>query len=179
MSDERKKKVRPEKESVVSEFREYLDSSSYFLLLDYQGLSVGQLNDLRGRLREHQARFQIVKNRLLRHVVQEMGFDSITDQLTGPTGVIFGEGDVGGVTKTLKKFISELDRDNAKAGAMGSSALTAGDIAELASLPSKQALHAMVVGTLAAPMSQLVGVLNQKVASVVYLLKAIEDKKQN
>lgn len=178
MSDE-PKKIRPEKEALVSEFREHLGSASYFLLLEYQGLTVGQLNDLRGRLREHQARFHIVKNRLLRHVVQEMGLDAITDQLTGPTGVIFGEGDLSGVAKTVKKFIGELERDNAKCGAMDGSALSAGDIAELASLPSKEELQAKVVGTLAAPLSQLVGVLNQKVASVVYVLKAIEDKKQD
>ncbi|MDA0322007.1 MAG: 50S ribosomal protein L10 [Verrucomicrobia bacterium] len=177
MKDEARN-VRPEKESVVEEFREHLGNASYFLLLDYKGLTVGQLNDLRARLREHQARFHIVKNRLLRHVVRDMGLESVTDELVGPTGVIFGEGDVSGVAKALKKFIGALNRENARAGAMGELALTAADISELAALPFKKELQAMVVGTLAAPMSQLVGVLSQKTASIVYLLKAFEDKKQ-
>lgn len=177
MSGENGKRIRPEKNSIVAEFRQYLDASSYFFLIDYKGLSVGQIDDLRSRLREHEAEFHVVKNRLLKRVIEDLSLDGVGNSLSGPTGVVFGDGDIGATAKVIKRFLTETDLDGAKAGAMGSRVLSSGDISELADLPSKHEMHAIVVGTLAAPMQQIAGVMHQKIASVVYVIKAIEEKK--
>ena len=91
---------------------------------------------------------------------------------------MFGKGDVAQTAKVLKDFIKENEKPVIRLGAMQGVALTAAEIVQIATLPSREQLLSQLVGVLAAPMSQLVGVLNQKVATIVYVLKAIEDKKQ-
>jgi large subunit ribosomal protein L10 len=85
--------------------------------------------------------------------------------------------DVVQAAKTLKKFNSANGMPQVKAGYMGNVYLTSAEIDVLAELPPREVLLAQVVGTVAAPLSRLVGVLQQKVSSIVYVLKAIENKK--
>ena len=91
---------------------------------------------------------------------------------------IFGNGDVVIAAKILKDFIKENELPVIKVGTMQGVILSRADIEQLASLPSRETLLAQFVGVLAAPMTQLVGVLQQKVASLVYVLKAAQEKKQ-
>jgi len=82
------------------------------------------------------------------------------------------------VAKVIKKFTAVNQKPLIKGGLVEGKAVSADDVVELAKLPSKDVLRAMLLGTLQAPCSQLVGVMNQKVASLVYVLSAVKDKKE-
>lgn len=171
--------MRPEKESIFAEIKSKVDDSVFLIIADYTGLTVGKTDLLRQRLLKADAKVQVVKNRVLGHIAKDAGFGAIRDHLTGPSAMVYGKGDVSQVAKILKEFIKEHERPVIKVGALEGVVLTAADVEQLASLPSRETLLSMVVGTIAAPMSQLVGVFQQKVSSLLYVLQAAADKKGN
>lgn len=170
--------MRPEKESIANELKERLSDSEYFILADYKGLTVEKTRELRDKLHETSARMLVVRNRIMNHVSTEHGLEGLAPGLSGPTAMVYGSGDLVGTAKVLKDFVTENERPVVKLGALDGRILTAKEIDELASLPSREQLLAMVVGTIAAPLSQMVGVLNQKVASLVHVLNAVKVKKE-
>jgi len=171
--------MRPEKESIISEVREKMTDSVFVIIADYQGLTVEKTDVLRKRLLKADARIQVVKNRIISHIADDAGLGAMRDHLTGPSAMVYGKGDVSQAAKILKEFIKEHEKPVIKVGALEGVVLTAKDVEQLASLPSRETLLSMMVGTLAAPMSQLVGVFQQKASSLLYVLKAAADKKSN
>jgi large subunit ribosomal protein L10 len=121
---------------------------------------------------------RVVKNRMFRHVARELNYD-LEDSLRGPSAMIVGDGDVVEAVKILRDFIKENTLPVVKIGTLEGVILSAEDIKKLAELPPKPVMQGQLVGTIAAPLTQLVGVMQQKIASVVYVLKAIQDKKEN
>lgn len=170
------RKLRPEKQAMADEVRENVSGALYLLLADYKGMSMPETDEFKKQLRGAQARVQVVKNRMLSRIAGETGCD--LGKLSGPTAVIFGEGDVVEVAKILKNFSSGKEAPSVKGGVLEGSVLSAADVMELAGLPGKKELQAKLVGTLAAPMTQLAGVLNQKVCSLLYVLNAVKEKKE-
>lgn len=171
--------MRPEKESIISELRTKMSDAVFVIIADYQGLSVEKTDQLRQRLLKADAKIQVVKNRVLGHIAESAGLGGMRDKLTGPSAMVYGKGDVSQVAKILKDFIKENEKPVVKVGALEGVVLTAADVEQLASLPSREQLLSMMVGTLAAPMSRLVGVFQQKAASLLYVLQAAADKKGN
>jgi len=171
--------MRPEKESIISELRTKMSDAVFVIIADYQGLSVEKTDQLRQRLLKADAKIQVVKNRVLGHIAESAGLGGMRDKLTGPSAMVYGKGDVSQVAKILKDFIKENEKPVVKVGALEGVVLTAADVEQLASLPSREQLLSMMVGTLAAPMSRLVGVFQQKPASLLYVLQAAADKKGN
>lgn len=171
--------MRPEKESIIEEIRGKVSDSVFVIIADYQGLSVSKTDQLRQKLLKADARIQVVKNRILGHVANDAGLGAMRDVLTGPSAMVYGKGDVSQAAKILKEFIKEHEKPVIKVGALEGVVLSAADVEQLASLPSRETLLSMVVGTIAAPMSQLVGVFQQKASSLLYVLQAAADKKGN
>lgn len=169
--------MRPEKKSIYDEISTRVTDSEYLLVAEYKGLKVDQISDLRRQLRKGGARMQVVKNRLVRLIARGKGWDKIEPSLKGQSAIVTGKNIVQ-AAKTLKEFKSASGMPQVKAGYMGNVYLSSAQIDALADLPSREVLLGQVVGTVAAPLSRLVGVLQQKVASVVYVLKAVEDKKK-
>jgi len=95
----------------------------------------------------------------------------------GQTAIVFGDGDAAEAARVIRQFVQETRQLSAKGGILQGRVMGPGDLEQLANLPSKEVLRAQLVGVLAAPMQRLAGVLRSKVASIVYVLKAIEDKK--
>lgn len=173
---EKSKKIRPEKESVVREIGTRVASAKYVFLVDYTGMNSGRTIELRRRMRKCGARYQVVPNRLFKQATKG-GVDHGV-QLAGPTAMIVGEGDVVETAKTLLAFVKEAEKPVVKGGAVEGKLIGADQIKALASLPAKPVLQAMLLGTLQAPMRNLAGVLGQKLASLVYVLKAVQEKKE-
>jgi large subunit ribosomal protein L10 len=172
------KNIRPEKQAMAAELKGKISGSLYVLLADFGGMNMPATNDLRGQLRAADAEFHIVKNRVFATVAKGVGLDLSDDLLKGHTGMITGSGDVVEVAKLLKKFAKGSESRSLKGGAFEGKCLSASDVDALAELPPKQVLQSMLVGTLAAPMTNLVGVMDQKVASLVYVLAAVQRKKE-
>lgn len=167
--------MRPEKESIAAELKDKVDSAVFVILTDYKGLNMAQTDNLRSKLFEAGARFQVVRNTSLKIAVED---EKLHEGMVGPSAMVYGDGDVVQVAKTLKDFIKENKLPTVKIGSLSGAILSQQDIDDLAGLPSRDALLGQVVGTIAAPLTGMVGVLNQKLCSLVYVLKAIEAKKQ-
>ncbi len=171
------KKIRPEKASVLAELSGRAKDASYIFFADYTGLKSGPTLELRRRLRGAKARMQVVPNRMFRKAMGETRATPHAQLLKGPTAIVVGQGDAVEAAKTLSEFSKEFKVLTLKGGEMEGRPLSAGDVAALAGLPSKPVLQAMMLSTLVAPMRNLAGVLQQKIASVVYVLKAAAEKK--
>ena len=170
--------MRPEKEAIAREIKEQLAGATFAILTDFTRMDTAKTALLRRKLRETEARFQVVPNRLFRVVAKELGYAGIEAGLKGPTALVYGAGDVAATAKALREFIKGNNKVPAvKLGHMDGAVLRPEDIEALATMPPKMVLQGMLVGTIAAPMSNLVGVMSQKLASLVYVLKAVADKK--
>jgi large subunit ribosomal protein L10 len=171
------KKIRPEKEAIVSGLRKTLEDVSYIVLVNGSGLNMEATDDLRARLANQDADMQVVKNDFVRIATQGTVLEEGCANLEGPTMLIIGRGDPSAIAKEIKKFHAEKGVPVVKGGQLGTQVLTAADVEAIASIPPREVVLAQVVGTIAAPMTQLVGVMNQKVLSLLYVLKAAADKK--
>lgn len=169
--------MRPEKQAIVAEIKQEMADATFIFFTDYTRMNTEQTMTLRRKLRELDARFQVVPNRLFRVVAGELGMEGLDPALKGPTALVFGAGDAAATAKAIKEFIKAEKVLVVKLGRMDGEVLSAADVDRLATMPSKKTLQGMLVGTLAAPMSNLVGVMSQKLASLVYVLKAAAEKK--
>jgi len=170
--------MRPEKTAIVRELHDQLEKATYVLLADYHGLNVSQIAELRGKLRPLDSEFHVVKNTFFGLAAKELGWEGLDSLLSGPIAAVTGAGDVTEAAKALKDFVKANGKPVARGGVLDSKVLTAAEVEALASLPARPVMLGQLVGTVAAPLSQLVGVMNQKVLSLLYVLKAVEEKKQ-
>lgn len=170
--------MRPEKEAIVREIKEQLSGATFAILTDFTTMNTMKTAALRRKLRETNAHFQVVPNRLFRVVAKELNYTGIEAGLVGPTAIVYGAGDVAATAKALREFIKGNNKvPVVKLGHLDGAVLTAAQVEVLATLPPKKVLQGMLVGTIAAPMANLVGVMSQKLASLLYVLKAAADKK--
>ncbi|MFW5802835.1 MAG: 50S ribosomal protein L10 [Verrucomicrobiota bacterium] len=175
--------MRPEKQQLAEDIRQYIEPSTFVFLFSYKGLDVDQFNDLRARLAEQNAECHVVPNRLLRIALRDTDAQILADrQLQGETAMITGGGDAVAAAKTLSSFIKEKDNEQVavKYGALAGQELSAADVASLASLPSREVLLAQLLGVLNGPARNLVGVLSAAKSGIVYALKAhLNNKEQS
>lgn len=171
------KTARPEKISFVAEIGERIRNAEFAMLVDYRGLTVDKLTELRQQLRQQKSRLTIVPNRFLGIAASAQGVEGLAPCLEGPTALVTGRGDVTEVAKVIAAYAKGNPLLKVKGGVIGRAVIPAGDVESLAKLPARPVMLGMAVGTIAAPMMGLVGVLNQKACSLLYVLKAIEQKK--
>jgi large subunit ribosomal protein L10 len=169
--------MRPEKIAILEEYSNSLDSADYVIMANCTGMTMEQFDELRAKLRENNGKLQIVKNKIYAKAVTDQGKSFIDSSLIGPTAVISGEGDVTVVAKAIKNYVKSAGLPVVKGGILGDKALSIVDVKALADMPSREIMLGMFVGTVAAPMTQLVGVVNQKLLTLLYVLKAVADKK--
>ncbi|MGH9184154.1 MAG: 50S ribosomal protein L10 [Acidimicrobiales bacterium] len=167
---------RPEKVAVVEEVRERLSSSPAVILTEYRGMRVSELAELRRALRRVGAEYTIYKNRLVRLAVGELGLDGVEELLTGPTAIAFAGGDVVEVASTLRDCARATPALVVKGGLLGERLLTAGEARALADIPPRPVLLARLAGGLAAPLSQLAGLLSALPRNLAYGLRALVDQ---
>jgi large subunit ribosomal protein L10 len=168
--------MRPEKQAIFEEINSQISGSSFVIVAEYRGLKVEQFSDLRRQLHKVGAKIQVVKNRFLRVMTRDKGWSGLESSLKGQSAIVTGV-DVVKAAKTIKLFNKANGLPLVKSGVMGNMILTSAQIGALAELPPREVLLGQVVGTVAAPLSRLVGVMKQKVTTIVQVIKAIEDKK--
>lgn len=173
---------RPEKVAVVDEVRERLDETSAAILAEYRGLSVGQMAELRTRLRGAGGEIKVYKNTLVRFAARDLGLE-IEELLTGPTAIAFvtekptgDAGDAVEVAKVLKDFGREFPALVVKGGVLGDKLLSADDTRALADVEPREVLLAKLAGAMAAPMQQFAGLLQALPRNLAYGLKALIDQ---
>lgn len=163
-----------DKERVVSELAERLKTSPTLIVADYRGLTMPQIDALRGQLLEHGARFAVVKNTLTRRAAEAAGAEMLLTMLEGPTAIAFleSDGDPVAVAKALSTAARETQVLVIRGGIMEGRAITGEDVQSLAKLPPTDVLRAQVVGAIAGPMSMVVGLFNAPLRDLVGVLQA-------
>lgn len=169
--------MRSEKISILNEIIERVKEAEYCFILNYGGLKVTQLTDLRKQLVPHNARALVLKNTYLGRLASEAGWGDVSAMMSGPTALISGSGDVAEVAKLLMAFVKANNKAEIKGATLEAAVLSETDVQELSKLPSKDAMRGMLLGTLQAPASSFVRVLNAPLLDMLYVLKAYADEK--
>ncbi len=168
---------REEKAAVVEEIAGDLGSSEAIFAMDYRGITVAQIAELREKLRPTDTRLRVAKNSLSERAADQAGVTEIKSLLLGPTALAFVKGDAAAAAKVLSDTARALRGPLAfKGGFMSGSVLSAEQVEAIAKLPSREVLNAQLVGTIAAPISGLARTLNALIAGVAIQLGQIRDQ---
>jgi len=169
--------LRKDKEAVIAEVAQLLAGTENLFVSDYRGLTVEQLTELRGKLRESGATFKVVKNTLGGIAADRSGRENAKELLTGPTAVTFCGEDLVAAAKALADFARTNPQLEVRGGLLDASLIDAAGVKTLASLPSRDVLLAQVVGTIAAPMTGLVTVLQGTIGGFVRALNQVAEQR--
>src|SRR4051812_15975697 len=165
-----------QKAAAVAEIAQNIQESDAVFAVDYRGLSVPQAAELRAKLREADARFQVVKNTLTLRAADQAGAESLKELLVGPTALTYVFGDAAAAAKALRDYARATELLPFKGGLMDGNALTADDISAIARLPSREQLYAQLVGVVAHPIAGLARTLNQLIGGLAVALGQIQEK---
>ena len=168
--------MRAEKTNIGKEYLSRLNSSPFFIVVDYTGLKVAPMTELRRRLHKASAEVHVVKNSIFRVAAKESGIADLAGQLAGQIAIVTGQKDVTAAAKVLKTFGSEFDKPKVKFGFLNSKRLESADLALLADLPSLEELRAKILGVLNAPAQKLVAVINTPGSQLARVIKAKSEK---
>ena len=164
---------RDQKSAVIDEIAGQLQESDAIFAVDYRGISVDQVAELRTKLRAADARFRVVKNSLSERAADQAGMDTLKPMLVGPTALALVKGDAAMAAKALNDTARQLNLLEFKGGVLNGSVLSADDVRSIARLPSREVLYAQLVGTVAAPLTGLARGLNALIAGIAIQLQAI------
>jgi large subunit ribosomal protein L10 len=165
---------RSEKERVVAELVDRLRSTETLIVADYRGLSVTEINKLRGELLEHGAKFTVVKNTLTKRAAEEAGADSLLALLDGPTAIAFLEtdGDPVAVAKALSAAARETKVLEIRGGILDGQQIGEDDVKSLATLPPTDILRGQLVGAVTGPLMAVVGLFTAPLRDLVNVIDA-------
>jgi large subunit ribosomal protein L10 len=163
-----------DKERVVAELTEKLRTADTLIVADYRGLTMPQIDTLRGRLVEQGATFTVVKNTLTRRAAEAAGADQLLALLEGPSAIAFieADGDAVAVAKALSDSARETRVLALKGGVMQGRTITGEDVESLAKLPPLDVLRGQVLGAVIAPLNAILGLVNAPLQNLYGLIDA-------
>jgi large subunit ribosomal protein L10 len=166
-----------QKQAVVAEVSAQLSQAQAVILAEYRSLRVGEMTSLRKRARTAGIYLRVLKNTLARRAVAETPFKGLSEKMVGPLAYGISSDPVA-VAKVLHEFARENDKFVIRAGAMPNVMMTPKEVADLARMPSRQELLAMLLGTMQAPIAKFVRTLNEVPGKFVRTVAAIKDQKE-
>lgn len=170
--------MQEEKNYLVQEIGEWLDQSNYVFFADFTKVTVAETEELRKILADHGAEFHVVKNRILKIAAKDREFAVDESQLTGPTAIVVGGNAAPSVAKSLEKFFKDKQKLQLKGGVLDKGAISAGQISDLAKLPSEEVLKAQLLGLFNQPATMLVRVVQAVPQGMLNVLQAKVDKEK-
>jgi large subunit ribosomal protein L10 len=164
--------LKAKKEQVVAELVERLRRTQSLIVTDYRGLTMKEIDDLRTRLLEHGARYQVVKNTLTRRAAEEAGADALLALLDGPSAIAFiqADGDPVAVAKALADASRTTRILAIRGGLLEGRPVGEEDVRSLATLPPREVLQAQLVGALQGPLAMVVGLFDAPLRDLVSVL---------
>jgi large subunit ribosomal protein L10 len=166
---------RDQKAQAISEIAASLSSTDTVIATAFHGLSVREVEDLRGKLREADGRFQVVKNTLARRACAEAGTETLVEYLDGQTALVWAQGDAAAIAKALSTFGKATeDRLTMKGGILDGAPITAAELKQLAALPPRDELLARLVGGVASPLQGTANALGSLISGMARALGAYQ-----
>ena len=169
--------TRAQKQEELTQLETGFKGSESAILIDYRGLNVPQVTDLRRQLKAAKASYKVVKNTIAKRALKGTSFEVLEKFFEGTTAVAYTSTDPVALAKTLTTFGKTAPTLQIKAAVVQGRAVKPAEVAELAALPSKPELYARLLGTMNAPLVQLVTVLNAVPRDLMNLLAAAEKKR--
>jgi large subunit ribosomal protein L10 len=167
---------REEKSAAIKEIAAEIEGSEAIFAVDYRGISVPQAAELRSKLREADASFRIVKNRLTKIAAEQAGEERLAALLQGPTALTFVRGDTAQAAKAITTFNKEHDVLTYKGGFMEATSLDEVAFKSIAKLPSREVLNGQLAGVVASPLTGLVRGLGSMIQGLALQLGQIAEK---
>lgn len=166
------------KKAIVEEIKEKVNESEAVVLVDYRGLNVDELTELRQECREAGVDYKVYKNTLMRFAFKDAGFEEFNEYLVGPNALAFAYDDPVQAAKITSDFSKDHEDLEIKAGIVNGKIIDVNEVKALADLPSRETLIAQVLSGLNSPITGLVNVLQGNIRNLAHVLNAIKDKKE-
>lgn len=156
--------VQPLKKSIVSELKVRLESAKAIVLVDYKGINIEEVDQLRKRFRKNDVDYFVQKNTLVRIALNELGITELDSHLVGPTGVAVCKSDEISAAREMANFVTEVMEDKPfptfKAGFIDGVLYLKEDLSKLSKIPSRDVLLARMFGSMKAPISSFVRLID-------------------
>ena len=169
--------ARPEKEAAIEELKSNIKNCTVAIMSKYQGITVAEVTELRSKLREENVTFKVFKNTLAKRALDELDLSEASAYMDGPTVWAFCEDPVT-PARILKQFSKNVQAISMEGGILEGKVIDAEILNNLAGLPSRDQLIAQVVGTIAMPLRNLVGVMSAVPRSMVNVVEAIRKQQE-
>jgi large subunit ribosomal protein L10 len=168
--------TKTEKEHELNQLGVAFGAAETAILVDYRGLNVPQVTELRRQVRAAHGRYRVVKNTIARRAVRDTRFEPLTPFLKGTTAVAYTAEDPVALAKTLAVFAKSTPALTIKGGVVQGKAIGAADVGSLATLPGRRDLYAQLIGVLHTPLVRLVGALAAVPRNLLSVLSQVERK---
>lgn len=169
--------TRERKEELIAIYTAQLAKTDGFIIAEYKKLTVAQANNLRRKLADSGGTYMVTKNTLFMRALKENGWPVPEELLSGTVGIVFGNGNLPVVAKSVQSFIKDApDNFAARGGVISGSVFNAKQLETIANLPTLDEIRAQIAGLIVTPASQLAGLIQAATQQVVNVLQAYEDK---
>ncbi len=169
---------RDEKAQAIEEIAADIEAAEAIFAVDYRGISVPQAAELRGKLREADASFRVVKNRLTKIAAGKVGEERLAELLSGPTALTFVRGDTAQAAKAITSFNKEHEVLTYKGGFMAGTSLDEDAFKAISRLPGRDVLNGQLAGVVASPLTGLVRGLGSMVGGLAIQLQQLQEQKE-